>query len=299
MNARGRGPVEHGLLGEAAFGRQPLRQLGQKCARVRILQLDPRTALVEQDRLLAVAVGQAAQRLGGDRAAGAMQLERADQHFQQHAQVPVPDAEADEQEALADPLERADQAVGQRRPLGDDRDQEVEQVVLAQDERAGFLGIAEQVIDQRGLGRARQQELGVVALVAAQVVALDDRILARGLERLRQQVVLAGGQDQAERQRRERSMDLGGDEARRLVEFLRQRPQRVGAEAFGVLVLLRDRGQGSAADPPVVFFELRSERGGQRLGEAAGGSARKARRQRCRPGFPGQGRGCSDRAGHW
>ena len=83
-----------------------------------------------------------------------------------------PDAEADEQEALADPLERADQAAGQRRPLGDDGDQEVEQIVLAQNERAGFLRIAEQVIDQRALGRARQQELGVVALVAAQVVAL-------------------------------------------------------------------------------------------------------------------------------
>ena len=178
MNARGRGPLERGLLGEAALGRQSLRQLAQKCAGVRILQLDPSTALVEQDRLLAVAVGQAAQRLGRDRAAGAMQLERADQHFQQHAQVPVPDAKADEQEALADALERTDQAVGQRRPLGDDRDQEVEQVVLAEDERAGFLGIAEQVIDQRGLGRARQQELGVVALVAAQVVALDDRVLA-------------------------------------------------------------------------------------------------------------------------
>ena len=66
-------------------------------------------------------------------------------------------------------------------------------------------------------------------------------------------------------------MDLGGDEARRLVEFLGQRPQRVRTEAFGVLILLCDRGQGSAADPPAVFFELRSERRGQRLGEAAGG----------------------------
>ena len=68
-------------------------------------------------------------------------------------------------------------------------------------------------------------------------------------------------------------MDLRRGEARRLVELLRQRPQRVGAEAFRVLVLLRDRGQGGAADPPVVFFELRCERGGQRLGEAAGGGA--------------------------
>ena len=76
----------------------------------------------------------------------------------------MPDAEADEQEALADPLERADQAVGQRRPLGDDGDQEVEQIVLAQNERAGFLRIAEQVIDQRVWGELGNRNSGLSRL---------------------------------------------------------------------------------------------------------------------------------------
>ena len=47
-----------GLQGETAFGRQPLLQLGQKRTGVRIFELDWRAALIEQDRLLAIDLGQ-------------------------------------------------------------------------------------------------------------------------------------------------------------------------------------------------------------------------------------------------
>ena len=93
-----------------------------------------------------------------------MQLERADQNLKKDAQIPVPDAKADEQEALPDTFERAHQAVGKRRPLGDNRDQEIQQVVLAENERAGFLGMAEQVIDQRCWGELGSRNSGLSRL---------------------------------------------------------------------------------------------------------------------------------------
>ena len=193
----------------------------------------------------------------------------------------MPDPEADEQEALAGALERADEAVGERRALRDDGDQEVEEVVLAQDQRPRFLGVAEQMVDHGRLRRGWQHELGVVALVPAQVVALDDRLLPGGFERTREQTILAGREDQAEGQGSERGMDVRGDEFRRPIESLGQRPEGIGAEAFGVLVLLGDRGQALARHPPVVLLELRGELGGQGIDEAAvtGGSPRSQSRR--------------------
>ncbi len=116
------------------------------------------------------------------------------------------------------------QAAGQRRPVGHHGDQEVEQVVLAKNERIWLRRAAEEMVDQRLLRGALKRELGIVTLVAAEVVAPNDRFLTGGLQRLRHKVVLASGQDQAEGQLREGRMDLPGHEARRCVEPLPQAP---------------------------------------------------------------------------
>ena len=54
-------------------------------------------------------------------------------------------------------------------------------------------------------------------------------------------------------------MDLRGPVCARLVELLGQGPQRIGAEAFGVLVLLSDGCQRIARDTPIVFLKLGSK----------------------------------------
>ena len=70
-------------------------------------------------------------------------------------------------------------------------------------------------------------------------------------------------------------MDFRGLEVRRFVEPLRKRPQRIGAEAFGILVLLRDRGQGRSGGAPVVLFEFRCKLTDQCINEApVGGTSR-------------------------
>src|SRR5262245_987286 len=97
-----------------------------------IFDFDSRAALIEKNGLFAVDLREAMQWLCGNGATGTVQLERADQHLQQHTQIPHVQAEADEQEALADALERSYEAVRQRRSLRDDREEKVQQVVLTQ-----------------------------------------------------------------------------------------------------------------------------------------------------------------------
>jgi hypothetical protein len=53
------------------------------------------------------------------------------------------------------------------------------------------------MVEQRRAGRTRQQELGVIPLIAAQMISLNDWVLAGGAKRFREQVVLTRGQHQA------------------------------------------------------------------------------------------------------
>jgi hypothetical protein len=55
----------------------------------------------------------------------------------------------------------------------------------------------------------------------------------------------------------------------RFVELFGTRPQRIGAEVLGVLVLLGDRGQRRSGDAQLVLFEFGPEFAGQCLSEAA------------------------------
>src|SRR5262249_47744142 len=123
-NAR-TGTKRRRLCNNSAFSSQSVVEFGKEFADVGVLNLDARATLVEQYRPLSVAFRQTTQRLGGDAAGSAMQLKGAHEHFHQNAQVPLADSEADEEKALSAPPERPTQAVGERRTLGDDGDQEV------------------------------------------------------------------------------------------------------------------------------------------------------------------------------
>jgi hypothetical protein len=189
---------------------------------------------------------QAIERLGGNCRAAAIELQRAEKDFEENAQIPVPDSEADEQEALANALEHAQEAIGKRRPLRNDPDQKVENVIFAEHERGWFFGAPKEMEDD---GRSRstgQHKLGVFSLVATQMIAVRDGRFSRRFKSLLQHGVLASGHDERKRKRCQLLMHRGRTILTRRQDHLRRGAESGGPESLCVFILL---GKGRQSVP--------------------------------------------------
>src|SRR5262249_15595055 len=124
------------------------------------------------------------------------------QNLQQDSEVQVPDAKARKQDG-AGAIERLDEVVGERRILGDDGDQEVEKIVLAQGEGSWVLRAPEEVVDERRVEGCTREQLRGGAHVRAEVIAEDKRALALAAQRLCKHFVVGGREDQIEGKPRE------------------------------------------------------------------------------------------------
>src|SRR5215472_18794456 len=112
------------------------------------------------------------------------------------------------------------------------------------------------MVYQRRSRRARNYELRISNLVAAQIVSLCDWTLVRLFEGLRQQVILTGGDNEGKGQQRHFAVYRRRAVSARPVKLFCRSLQRVGFES--IFVLLGDRRQRVAANAPVFVFQLAS-----------------------------------------
>ncbi len=179
---------------------------------VLLLDLDLEVLLVEEDGVLRRLAVPGVQGLDGERDAA---LPQHLEHVEQDPQVPVPQAEAQEQEQAASGQLRVDVA-GQRRVLGDQPGQEVEQLGLGEDHGVRLGDLAVEVEEERrALGRIGDP----LVVPAAVVIALDAGRLPRDLERGLHQGVVGAGDDVPEGQRGEVVMEPRAFSGQALVPF--------------------------------------------------------------------------------
>src|SRR5579863_5208596 len=108
-------------------------------------------------------------------------------------------------------------------------------------------------------GSAGQYELGILPLVAAQMIAVHDRRFAYRPKGLFHHRVLAGGHDERKRERRQLFVDRRWTVLARSENHLSGRAQGSWPESLRIFVLLSKRGQSVAARRFIVLLEFAGE----------------------------------------